>query len=310
MRPAVEPSRGAIEDAIQQAVHEGFHTLTKIRADGRPEVFVTKADGTSERPLQEWMRERGMLEPMPAADVFVASADGKTVVNVSRDAEAYDSDPAWSPGGTKLAYVSVGQMGYSGIYTVMADGSQRDLLNGGTGGRAPAWSPDGGRIAFAGRDGHLYVATVASSEVRRVTDLPPGGYYLRVSWAPDGERLAGVRSSGHDQWEVAIVRADGGGVEQVVPAASRAVAWTSDEHLIFIDRPRAGRSWFSIREYSGEPQACLRSVHRGVRGWLAPFNDLTAWALTTIARTPPLDSATTVLTESGAVAVDWAPGSP
>jgi hypothetical protein len=109
---------------------------------------------------------------------------------------------------------------------------------------------------------------------------------------------------------MAVVRADGGGVEQAVDAEDGALAWSSDDHVLYIGRPEAGRSWFSIREYSGAPQVCLRSVRRGIRRWIGPLDDLTALMLSEITRTPPVDPATTVLTESGVLAADWAPGGP
>jgi dipeptidyl aminopeptidase/acylaminoacyl peptidase len=253
------------------------------------------------------------LEPAPRLpnEVFVVSADGTRLVNVSQDAVADDSQPAWSPGGTKLAFVST--RGGGGIYTVMADGNGLAPLALGVGGaHSPAWSPDGGRIAFLSPEGDVYVAAADGSQARRLTNAQSEGRsHLQATWSPDGERLAALRlRRGGTAYEMSILRADGGGVEQVVPAEDGGLTWSSADHVVFIGRPEAGRSWFSIRAYSGAPQVCLRSVRRGARRWTGLLEGLTSFVLTQIARTPPVDPATTILTESGALAADWAPGSP
>ena len=66
-----------------------------------------------------------------------------------------DSQPAWSPDGDTIAFVS-DRDGNEEVYTMDAsDGSsQTDLTNDAAVDRAPDWSPDGARIAFqSDRDG-------------------------------------------------------------------------------------------------------------------------------------------------------------
>ena len=60
---------------------------------------------------------------------------------------------------------------------------------------APAWSPDGHRIAFqSNRDGNweIYVMNADGSDVRRLTD--DDAQDGEPSWSPDGRRLAFVHS--------------------------------------------------------------------------------------------------------------------
>ena len=86
------------------------------------------------------------------------------------------------------------------------------------------------------------------------------------------------------------------------------MAWLDGEHLVFLGRPTAGRSWFTIQRYSGSPQVCLRSLRRATQAW-GPLDSLTAWTFGLIASAPAVDSSLTVLTETGAETLVWAPGS-
>lgn len=57
---------------------------------------------------------------------------------------------------------------------------------------APAWSPDGGRIAFRSRTsdgaGGIYVIETGGLRPQKITDAAP--LYDQLSWSPDGKRIA------------------------------------------------------------------------------------------------------------------------
>jgi len=70
-----------------------------------------------------------------------------TAVSVPEQGARRDSEPALSPDGSTIAFVSD-----QGIWLMDADGTHRRPLPGEAPERtAPAWSPDGSRIAFSGR---------------------------------------------------------------------------------------------------------------------------------------------------------------
>jgi TolB protein len=61
----------------------------------------------------------------------------------------WDSEPAWSPDGKRIAYTSAGSNTPRAIYVMNADGTARRRLTfGRTGDGSPAWSPDGREILF------------------------------------------------------------------------------------------------------------------------------------------------------------------
>jgi len=117
--------------------------------------------------------------------------------------------PRLAPGGETVAYVvttpDLAAKTYrSAIWTVpYAGGEPRQLTNGTSRDRAPAWSPDGRWIAFQsdrdGERGQLFVIPTDGGEARRLTSGLRG--IEGVVWSPSSDRLAfvaRVRSEGED----------------------------------------------------------------------------------------------------------------
>jgi DNA-binding winged helix-turn-helix (wHTH) protein/Tol biopolymer transport system component len=84
--------------------------------------------------------------------------------------------------------------------------------------RSAAWSPDGHGIAYIS-GASLYTASVDGSDIRKVANLPPHGWFL--SWAPDGRWLRFNLFAGNPPSSLPQeVRADGSGQRRAVPSAS------------------------------------------------------------------------------------------
>jgi hypothetical protein len=76
-------------------------------------------------------------------DIFVMNADGTGRVNVTFAYTADDTHPTWSPDGTKIAFAGDG-----GVFVMNADGTGVTRLTTDDNDETPSWSPAGGTIAF------------------------------------------------------------------------------------------------------------------------------------------------------------------
>ncbi|MDR3719328.1 MAG: PDZ domain-containing protein [Bryobacteraceae bacterium] len=124
-------------------------------------------------------------------DIFTAPVEHGPTRNLTRTPGAHDKAPAWSPDGTKIAFLS-DSSGEEEIWVVAQDGSSapEQITSGGKVFRYdPKWSPDGKRIAFSDKDGKLWVVTLADKKLQEVTHSPDGAI-RDYAWSPGGSYLA------------------------------------------------------------------------------------------------------------------------
>ena len=112
-------------------------------------------------------------------EIYSMNPDGSDQVNLTND-PAEDTDPVWSPDGTRIAFVKASE-GHRNIWVMNADGSGQTNLTPGpvTTGQAndgtnPTWSPDGTRIAYASSQGDIWVMNADGAGKTNLTNTPPG----------------------------------------------------------------------------------------------------------------------------------------
>jgi TolB protein len=144
----------------------------------------------------------------------VADADGYNPQTIAASPEPLMS-PAWSPDGSKLAYVSF-ENKTSQIYIQTLATGARQMISGSRGiNGAPSWSPDGTRIAVTlSKDGNpdIYVVTIGSGSVRRLTNN--SAIDTEPDWSPDGQHIVFTSDRGGKP-QLYLMSSNGGGEQRL-----------------------------------------------------------------------------------------------
>ncbi|MBP5505701.1 MAG: S9 family peptidase [Bacteroidales bacterium] len=111
-------------------------------------------------------------------DIYLYDVAKKTAENLTEGMPGYDTDPVFSPDGSKIAWLSMERAGYEAdrvrLFVMdLASRTRRELtVNFDYNAESPAWNPDGGSIWFASVVeglGQIWKADLATGALSRVT---------------------------------------------------------------------------------------------------------------------------------------------
>ena len=133
---------------------------------------------------------------------------------------------------------------------------QASEATGGQESTAPAWSPDGRRILFAGSPGLGGRVSVVNADGSGERTLAKGGH---AAWSPDGRRIVFVSTPGGRRGDVYVMNADGSARRNLTPSPSfdRSPVWSPDGRRIAFVSRRDGNSEVYVVNADGSRQRRL-----------------------------------------------------
>jgi Tol biopolymer transport system component/serine/threonine protein kinase len=253
----------------------GSHTLWRVSSDGGP---IERVQGTAENVSDPVISRDGrkLAYSQFYVDTNIWRMDLETgKQNQFITSTQYDSSPAYSPDGNRVAFRS-SRSGQPEIW--IADTSRPAMARQMTRMEAarpgfPRWSPDGTRIAFNARpDGpaDIYVADVSTGQAKRLTNEAAEDIF--PNWSPDGKWLyfASNRGGSSEIWKIP---AEGGPARQITRGGGFAPFASADGEWVYYAKGRTVAGLWRVPAEGGVEELVLNRLKPGYWGYWALCGD-------------------------------------
>ena len=190
-------------DGKQIAFRSGYRVYV-MDAKGTEVFAVSPSDGWAKAPTWSPDGQTLAFSYSPTADTTNDQEQGWAIVTVDLNDQqktlvpltstsAADHDPAWSPDGERIAFMSYRNDPDGDIFVIDVDGSGLTSVAAGPGAQVqPDWSPSGNKLVFSGQTSEasgadIYIKRMGGGEARKVTRL---GRAFAPTFSPNGKRIA------------------------------------------------------------------------------------------------------------------------
>ena len=223
------------------AQHHKTQIIFSSTRDRNPQIYVMDSDGTNHRRL------------------------------AANQAENYR--PAWSPDGTKIAFVSNRNGGLHQIYLMDVTGKNPIRLTDAVWNDDPAWSPDGKKIAFSSSPDGKKIVHIAVMDADGNYRVKLEHHAMQPSWSPDGKEIAYVSLTDGEK-EIYVIGANKRGRRRLThdlrvkgrpswsPDGGRIVYWSMDEESLY----------FQIYVMRADGKKRVRLTHSTQNNWLPAWS--------------------------------------
>ncbi|NUT96323.1 MAG: hypothetical protein HOY78_30280 [Saccharothrix sp.] len=147
--------------------------------------------GAQPEPLKPYRIGFSRVDPdVGSGDLWSTDSRGGGALATTTGGRPHDTDPAYSPDGTRLAWTERVNADLAVVKVANADGTNQRTLRG----EDPTWSPDGTRIAVTDRN-VVRILRVSDGAVLDTIPFPDHmtGSDSSPAWSPDGRGIAFAR---------------------------------------------------------------------------------------------------------------------
>jgi Tol biopolymer transport system component len=219
-------------------------------------------------------------------DIYRLDVRSGEIVNLTADSPVWDSDPAWSPNGQWIAFVSdraEGGKGLDDVWVMAPDGTGLKNVTNSQDWEdvKPGWSPDSTQVAFyrwglygsekRGPAG-LWVARIDGSEERLLIQLDVSLPTLDAPvWSPDNRFIA-YQFGPFGETDVYVVPTAGGEVVNVskLPGDDYSISWSPDSRSLIFTNETTSDLRLYIAAPDGQDTRLLLDVGGNGLGEWAP----------------------------------------
>jgi Tol biopolymer transport system component len=212
--------------AFQAQTDHGVQIFT-VRPNGHDLRQITHVDVDVTAP--DWSPDgRRIAFTFNECSVAIIDADGSNLSLIADDPGLCQSDPSFTPNGTRLVFGHFDWLGSGAheVWSMKLDGSDKRVVTG-AGETDPNVSPDGQKLSFKGPDDvGLFVQNMDGSGLVQIS--PFASVAFKSDWAPDGRHIifSDIADPGPDEAvNIATVRPDGSDLRYITHYPAPVIAY-------------------------------------------------------------------------------------
>ncbi|MGB5530683.1 MAG: hypothetical protein WBQ32_12010 [Ignavibacteriaceae bacterium] len=178
-----------------QPLQNGIHQIYGLNADGSGNRKIINASiGLNHHDISPDGSRFACVGYMDAGfntwSIHVFNIDGTGITRLTNTSNVMDSEPAWSPDGTQIAFTRLSQnFVREELWIMNSDGSNQHYI--GVEGFAAKWSSDGSRFIYSSKSTgnyEIYTCQINGTDIQQLTNTVVDEWF--PVWSPDDSLIA------------------------------------------------------------------------------------------------------------------------